>query len=75
MDANLLQMLNKAKDMSDQKVRELEGSLGLVMASIREINTKLQTMSVSVQKEEVKKAPLWLMEDNLTKAMRALMVP
>ena len=34
MDANLLQKLNKAKDMSDQKGGELEGSVGLAMASI-----------------------------------------
>ena len=30
--ANILQKLNKAKDMRDQKVRELEESLGLVIA-------------------------------------------
>ena len=44
------------------------------MASIKEINTRLQTMSISVQKEEMKKALMVLMEDNLTKAKRALMV-
>ena len=44
------------------------------MALIIEINTRLQTTSVSVQKEEVKKAPVVQMEDNLTKAKRALMV-
>ena len=35
---------------------------------------RLQTTSVSMQKEEVKKAPVVLMEDNLTMAKRALMV-
>ena len=44
------------------------------MAPIIGINTRLQTMSVSIQKEEYKKAPVVLMEDNLTKAKRALMV-
>ena len=43
------------------------------MESIREINTALKSMSV--QKEEVKTAALVLMEDNLTKAKRALMAP
>ena len=74
MKANMLQKLNEAKDMSDQKVRELEGSIGLVLQSIRKINTKLQSMSVSTQKVEAKKAPVVLMEDNLTMAKRALMV-
>ena len=32
MDAYLLQRLAEVKDMSDQKVQELEGSVGLVMA-------------------------------------------
>ena len=44
------------------------------MQSIREINTELQAMSVSTQKVEVKRAPVVLMEDNLTKTKRALMV-
>ena len=74
MNANLQQKLNEAKDMSDQKFQELEGSIGLVLQSIRKINTKLQSMSVSTQKVEVKKAPVVLMEDNLTMAKRALMV-
>ena len=42
MKANMLQKLNEAKDMSDQKVRELEGSIELVMASIREITSELK---------------------------------
>ena len=36
------------------------------MTWIREINTRLQTMSVSVQKEEVKEVHVVLMEDNHT---------
>ena len=69
MEANMLQKLNETKDMSDQKVRELEGSLGLALQSIREIKTKLQA-----EKVEVKRAPVVLMVDNLTKAKRALTV-
>ena len=69
MEANMLQKLNETKDMSDQKVRELEGSLGLVLQSIREIKTKLQA-----EKVEVKRDPVVLMVDNLTKAKRALTV-
>ena len=35
---------------------------------------RLQTTSVSMQKEEVKKAPVVLMEDNLVKEKRTLVV-
>ena len=44
------------------------------MQSIRDMDIKLQALSVNTQKVEVKRAPVVQMEDNLTNAMRALMV-
>ena len=74
MDVNLLQKTKEGKDMSDKKVQELVGLLGLVLQSIREMDINLQALSVNSEKVEVKRAPVVLMEDNLTKAKRALMV-
>ena len=53
----------------------MEESLGLALQSIRDMDTRLQALSVSTQKVEVKTTPIVLKEDNLTKAKRALMVP
>ena len=63
---NRLQKMNKDKDMSDQRVREMEGSLGLAMQALRDMDTKIQGMSINQPK---------IMENNLTKAKRALITP
>ena len=73
MDVNMLQKISDDKDRSDQKVREMEGSLGLAMQAIREMDAKIQVMSINKPKLEVKTALIVLMEDNLTKAKRAVM--
>ena len=54
-----MQRMADAKDMSNQKVQELKGSVGLAMASIRELTTEFRTMKVQI---EVKKALIVLME-------------
>ena len=38
MDANVLQKINNDKDKSDQKVQEMEGSLGLGKDSPNSVN-------------------------------------
>ena len=42
------------------------------MATMKELSADVNTMKIQ---NEVRKAPMVLMEDNLTKAQRALMVP
>ena len=75
MDANVLQKLNDDRDRSDQRSREMEGSLGLALQAIKRLEAGMQEMSASKPREEQKKAPLVLIEDNLTKAKGALMAP
>ena len=53
----------------------MEGSLGLAMQAIRDMDAKIQAMTINQAIVEVKKASIVLMEDNLTKAKRALMTP
>ena len=45
------------------------------MQSIRDMNAKIQGISISQPKVDSKTFPIVLMEDNLTKAKRALMAP
>ena len=45
MDVNVLQKINDDKDKSDEKVREMEGSLGLAMQAFRDMDAKIQAMS------------------------------
>ena len=71
----MLQKMNEDKDKNDQKVPELEGSLGLAMQSIRDMDAKIQAMSINQPKVDLKTDPIVSMEDNLTKAKRALMTP
>ena len=42
------------------------------MQAIRDIDAKIQAMTINQAMVEVKKAPIVLMEDNLTKVKRAL---
>ena len=73
MDMNVLQKLNNDRKRSDQRSRETEGSLELAFQSIKEMEVKIKELSINKAKEEPKKAPIILMEDNLTKTKRALM--
>ena len=73
MDANILQRLNDNRDRRDERSREMEGSLGLALQAIQRLEVGMKEMSASNPRGEPKKAPLVLMEDNLTKAKRALM--
>ena len=75
MDANMIQKRNEDKERSDQKGREMEGARGLAMQAISDMDIKIHEMSINQPKVEVKTAPIVLMEDNLTKAKRALMAP
>ena len=75
MDRNVLQKLNNDRDRSDQKSQEMEGSLGLALQPIKEMEVKIEELSKNKAREEPKKVPIVLMEDNLTKAKRALMAP
>ena len=75
MDANAIQRMAEERDHVNQRTRELEGSLGLALQSINRLEIRVQATEASTRKEEPKKAPIILMEDNLTKAKRALMKP
>ena len=75
MDANMLQRMIDDRDRADQKVREMEGSLGLALQAIQSLEARTQGYETSMKKEEPRKAPIILMEDNLTKAKRILMTP
>ena len=71
----MLKKLNNDRDKSNQRSREMEGSLGLALPVIRKPEAEMKEVNESKAREEPKKAPIILMEDNLTKAKRALMVP
>ena len=75
MDANMLQPLTNYSDKSDQRTRELEGSLGLALQAIQRLEARVQASKTCKPREEPKKAPVVLMENNLTKAKSALMTP
>ena len=53
-------------------IQELDGLLGLAMAALEEIRTEIKLMHTT---QESKKATKLLMEDNLAKGKRVLMVP
>ena len=55
MDTNVLQKLNHDRDRSDQRSREMEGSLGLVLQAIKEMKVKIQKLSINKAREEQKK--------------------
>ena len=64
MDANTLQQMNDDRDRPDQKSREMEGSLGLVLQAIQRLEARALVYKAGMKKEEPKKAPIILMEDN-----------
>ena len=45
------------------------------MQSLQDMDARIQELSISKPKVESKTAPIVLMEDNLTKAKKALMAP
>ena len=47
MDTNRVPKMNEDKDRSDQRVQEMEGSLGLAMHAIRDMDVKIQAMSIN----------------------------
>ena len=53
MDENMLQKINNDKVWSDQQVQEMEESLGLLMQAIRDIDAKIQVMSINQPMVEV----------------------
>ena len=53
----------------------MEGSLGLALQAIQRLEARMQASEASKPGEEPKKVPIILMEDNPTKARRALMAP
>ena len=53
----------------------MEGSLGLALQAIKTLEVKAQASETCKPREEPTKARIILMEDNLTKAKRALMTP
>ena len=73
MDVNTLQRLSDDRDRSDQRTKELEGSLGLALQAIKRLEVDMQASKTCKPKKEPKKAPIVFMEDNLTKAKKALM--
>ena len=75
MEPNVLQRQSDDRDKSDQRTKELEGSLGLALEAIKRLEMTMQSSQACKPKEEPKKAPMVLMEDNLTKAKKALMTP
>ena len=75
MEPNVIQRLSDDQDRSDQRIKELEGSLGLTLEVIKRLEMTVQSSQACKPKEEPRKAPMVLMEDNLTKAKKALMTP
>ena len=63
----MLQKLNKDIDRSDQRSREMEGSIGLALQAIKEMEVKIKELSLNKAREEPKKAPIVLMDNNLFK--------
>ena len=71
----MLQRMNNERDRAFQRIKELEGSLGLALQAIKRLEEKVQASETCKPRKEPKKAPIILMEDNLTKTKRALMTP
>ena len=51
MDANTLQRMNDEKDRADQRTKELEGSLGLALLTIKRLEVKVQTSKTCKPRE------------------------
>ena len=71
MDANTLQRMNNERDRADQKTKQLEGSLGLALQAIKRLEVEMQASKTCKLRDNQRKAPIVLMDDNLTKAKKA----
>ena len=60
LDENMLQKLNNNRDRSDQRSREMEGSLGLALQAIKKLEAEMKEMNASKARGEPKNAPLIL---------------
>ena len=47
IDDNMLQRLNDDKDRSDQRSREMEGSLGLALQAIKKLEAEMKEVNES----------------------------
>ena len=74
MDANSIQRMNEDREKAAQRVLELEGSVGQTLHWMQRIKARVLACEASVKKEIPSVAPIILMEDNLTKAKRGIMV-
>ena len=74
MDANTIQRMNDDRDRAAQRIVELEGSVGQTLQSMQMVEARLQACEASAKKEVPTGAPIILMEDNLTKAKRAIVL-
>ena len=75
MDANAIKSINEDRENAAQRVLELEGALGQTNQILKRVEAKLIAYEASRKKDVSTAAPIILMEDNLTKAKRAIMVP
>ena len=55
MDAKMLQKLNDDRDRSDQRSREMEGSLGLALQAIRKLGAEMKEVRKVKQGENQRK--------------------
>ena len=51
MDANAIQRMNDEREISAQRIIELEGSLGLTLQSMQRVEARMQACEASVKKE------------------------
>ena len=75
MNAHMLQWMNDDRDRTDQKTRELEGSLGMALQALQRLKARTQVMEKGKLKGEPEKVTIVLMENKLTKSKKALMTP
>ena len=75
MDVNAIRSINEDREKAAQRVLELEGALGQTNQALKRVEAKLIAYEASGKKDVSTAAPIILMEDNLTKAKRAIMVP
>ena len=65
MDANTLQQVRDERNRADQQTKELEGSLVLALQAIKRLEVEMQASKTCKPRDQPRKAPIVLMEDNL----------
>ena len=73
MDPNTMRSINEDRERTAQKMLELEGAMGQMTQGLKRLESKVLTYEANGKKIPAV-APIILMEDNLTKAKRAIMV-